>query len=76
MPQVSLYLDDDTHHEIAIRAKMSQSSMSKLITDILRAHFSKEWPAGFEHTFASIQDNSFTRQEASAWQLDTPRESL
>ena len=76
MPQLSLYLDEDIHRELETRARLNKTSISKFVVNTLKTHFSKNWPEGFQHTFASIDDESFKKQNVPDWSLDAPREVL
>ena len=76
MPQISLYLDEDIHREIAIRAKLSNTSISKFVATTLKAHLSSDWPDGFQNLFGSITDKSFIKQDAPDCSQDLPRENL
>ena len=76
MPQLSLYLADDIHRELELRAQINKTSISKFVIITLKNCFSKGWPDGFQNIFGSIKDESFIRQEVSDWSLDIPRESL
>ena len=76
MPQISLYLDEDIHRDIAIRAKLSKTSISKFVATTLKAYLSSDWPEGFQNLFGSITDNSFIKQDAPDCSQDLPRESL
>jgi len=76
MPQLSLYLDEDTHRELEARARLNNTSVSKFVIITLKTHFSKGWPDGFKNIFGSITDESFNKQNVPDWPLDAPRESL
>lgn len=76
MPQLSLYLDDDTLKKIEIRAKINQTSVSKFVTSMLKEHFSTGWPEGYKNVFGSVKDDSFRRPEAVALSFDAKRESI
>jgi len=76
MPQLSLYIDEDTLQKIELRAKMQKTSISKYVTGMMKEHFSKGWPDGFESVFGSVTDESFTKPEQTDFSLDTERESL
>ncbi|MCL2766667.1 MAG: hypothetical protein FWD21_03180 [Peptococcaceae bacterium] len=76
MPQVSIYLDEDIHREIEMRARLNKTSVSKFVISILKSHFTKDWPDGFQNTFGSISDESFMKQDTVDWSSDTPRENL
>jgi hypothetical protein len=76
MPQLSLYLDDETHRELEKRSNISKVSISKFVAKILKTHLSVGWPDGYFSLFGSITDESFDKQEVSDWSSDTPRMSL
>jgi len=76
MPQISLYLEEEIHREIEMRARLNNTSVSKFVATTLKAFFSQDWPRGFQNTFGSITDESFARHDPPDWALDTPRESL
>ena len=76
MPQVSLYLDEETHNAIETRARLSKTSVSKFVATALKSHLSKGWPEGFKDTFGSVSDASFVRQETPDYSADIPREQL
>jgi len=76
MPQLSLYLDEDIHRELETRAKLNKTSISRFVVNTLKIYFSKNWPEGYQNTFASIDDESFKKQNAPDWSLDAPREVL
>ena len=45
MPQVSLYLDDDTKARLEEAAKEAGVSQSRWLAELIRAKTSSEWPA-------------------------------
>ena len=76
MPQLSLYLDDDIHRELEARARINKSSISKFVVNILKTHFSTDWPDGYQNLYGSINDESFIKHEAPDWSLDITRAEL
>ena len=76
MPQLSLYLDEDTLQKIEAEAKLSGTSVSKYVTSALRMHFTKTWPDWHKDLFGSISDESFAKPESIDFSLDARRESL
>ena len=76
MPQLSLYLDEDVLKELEIRARLSNTSISKFVITLLKSCFSKNWPDNFQSLYGSITDESFVKQEVPDWSMDTPRECL
>lgn len=76
MPQLSLYIDEDTLKKIEFGAKISETSVSKYVSASLREHFSNSWPEGFQNIFGSITDDNFVRPEPIDLSLDAERERL
>ena len=59
MPQLSLYIDDDTLRKIELGAKINETSISKFVSSVIKDYFTKSWPVGFKNIFGSISDDSF-----------------
>ena len=76
MPQLSLYIDNDMYSELEKRARLNNMSISRLVANILKSIFSKDWPDGYHSVFGSINDESFARQAIPDWSYDAPRESI
>ena len=76
MPQLSLYLDDATHREVEVRAKLGNMSASRFVTSILKMYFTRGWPTGYHNIFGSIDDDTFVIQGDTGWVADAPRERL
>jgi len=76
MPQLSLYLDDDTLRELEARARLNNISISKLVINTLKTQFNKNWPDGFINMYGSITDESFIKHDIPDWSMDSPRENL
>lgn len=76
MPQLSLYIDEDTLQKIEARAKINKISVSKFVSTVLKEHFSNNWPEGFQNIFGSVTDDSFVRPDFIDLSLDAKRESL
>ena len=74
MPQLSVYLDDNTLAQVKESAKTSNISMSKLITNALEKYMSNQWPEGFETLFGSVSDETFQRHPDVRFSSDTKRE--
>ena len=60
MPQVSLYIDEETYKRIEIAAQTEKLSLSKYVATKLRETLDDRWPDRFEELFGSIDDTSFT----------------
>ena len=76
MPQLSLYIDEDTLRKIEVSAKMNKISISKFVSTVLKEHLSQNWPDGFGNLFGSISDDSFAIPVELDWSLDDRKESL
>jgi hypothetical protein len=74
VPQVSLYIDEETLNRISIAAKTEHVSLSKYVSSKLRHSLDDEWPDQYGELFGAITDETFTVPSPSA--PDTPRESL
>ena len=76
MPQLSIYLDDNTLAQVKESAKINNISVSKLITYALEKHVSNQWPEGFDTLFGSIADETFQRYPDIQFSSDTKRETF
>jgi len=74
MPQVSLYIDEATLRRIEVAAKTEHLSLSKYVSQKLRASLEDEWPAHFEDLFGAITDPTFAVETITV--DDVPREQL
>jgi hypothetical protein len=74
MPQVSLYIDEETLKRIEIAAKTERLSLSKYVTLKLRKSLADQWPDRFDELFGSVNDESFSIDPPAA--SDTAREPL
>ena len=74
MPQLSVYLDDNTLTQVKESAKKSNISVSKLITYALDKYMSNRWPEDFDTLFGSVSDNTFQRQPDTQFTSDSKRE--
>jgi len=76
MPQLSLYIDEETLHKLETAAKLENLSISKYVVQKLNETMSASWPTGYEKLFGSIQDRSFDIDSPRDFSADSPRESL
>lgn len=60
MPQLSLYIDEETLRKLEAAAELEHVSISKYVVRKLKESMSSTWPDGYEHLFGSIQDESFS----------------
>jgi len=73
MPQLSLYIDQETLSGVSEAARAENTSVSKIVTNILSEHLNGTWPAKFLATFGIITDPSFTRPDQPDPSDDVPR---
>lgn len=75
MPQLSLYLDDETMEKLRADAKRENLSLSKHVAKLIRENRSGDgWSERFWETYGSLADTDFSRPEQPDWELDAHRE--
>lgn len=60
MPQLSLYIDDETLLKIETAAKINKTSISKWVSERLRESLANTWPDNYCSLFGSVEDDSFS----------------
>ena len=70
MPQLSLYIDNDTLYKIETAAQINKVSVSKFVSVVLRDHFFKSWPSGYQNIFGAIKDDSFKKLDYNVQPLN------
>lgn len=76
MPQISLYIDDDTLKKISNRAKREGQSISKWVKEKISESITKDWPADYFTLFGSIKDETFSRKQQNKLADDITRQTL
>lgn len=76
MPQISLYIDDDTIKKIKRAAKLENKSISKWVASRLKLSLEKKWPDDWFNLFDSIDDKSFIEPQEVDVKHDLKREIL
>ena len=76
MPQLSLYIDEETLRKVEIAAGLESVSISKYVVRKLNETLNSSWPQGYETLFGSIQDESFRISELLDFAADSQRETL
>ena len=76
MPQLSLYIDENTLKKIELAAKIEKISISKLVVKKLNESFQDKWPENFEKLFGSITDKRFDVPERMTSENDLKREEF
>jgi len=76
VPQISLYIDEATLKKVERAARKKRVSISKWVSDQLRARLEAVYPPNFNDLFGSINDDSFRRPERGDLHNDAPREEF
>ncbi|XDD46093.1 toxin-antitoxin system, antitoxin component [Leptospira sp. WS39.C2] len=76
MPQLSLYLDQDTLKKIELAAKKEKVSISQWVKGKLQSSFEKKWPDNFFQLYGSIEDDSFNKPDSLSLKNDNKREAF
>lgn len=76
MPQISLYIDNDTIKKIERAAKLENKSISKWAASRIKLSLEKKWPDDWFSLFGAIKDDSFTEPEELNSANDNFREKL
>ena len=75
MPQLFLYLDEESMANLKANATREQVSLSKYTSKILKEHsYSHGWPENYWDLFGTIEDASFTAPAELNMSLDRARE--
>ena len=76
MPQISLYVDENTLKKVENAALRQHISISKWVAEQIRTRVEPIYPIYFEDLFVSITDDSFKRPNDLSFNLDYKREVL
>jgi hypothetical protein len=76
MPQLSLYIDENTLHKIEMGAKIEHVSISKYVVRKLNESMSNAWPKNYKRLYGAIDDESFEIERMKDFSDDIVRESL
>ena len=76
MPQISLYIDNDTIKKIERAAKLENKSISKWVASRIKLSLEKKWPNDWFNLYGSIKDDSFLEPEELNSADDNIREKL
>ena len=76
LPQISLYIDEETLEKIKAAAEREHTSISKWVAGRIRLQVEPEYPAGYEALFGAIKDASFAEPHEINALLDAFRESM
>ena len=76
MPQISLYVDDDTLKKVGRAAKLENKSISKWVSSKIKSSLNNSWPENWFSLFGSMDDKSFDSVPKLDFKNDSSREVL
>ena len=76
MPQLSLYIDEETLKKISLAAKIENLSISKFVVKKLNESIHDSWPEKYDELFGSITDETFERHDKLRFNDDAARQTL
>jgi hypothetical protein len=76
MPQVSLYLEENTLGFARRKAQENGLSLSKYVATVLAEKSASMWPEDYFSLFGALQDDTFVRPEQPSFDDDAPRRQL
>jgi hypothetical protein len=76
MPQISLYVDQETLKKIERSAEAKNMSMSKWVGETIQKYLVDEYPAGFFNLFGSAKDDTMIRPKQIDFAADIKREEI
>lgn len=76
MPQLSLYIDNETLKKLETAAKIEKLSISKYAVKTLNEKLDNSWPENYQNLFGSVQDDTFTIDRQKNFASDSVREKL
>ncbi len=76
MPQLSLYIDENTLKKIELAAKLEKISISKYVVSKLNESMYNAWPKNYKDLYGAINDDSFRVEKINDFSADAKRETL
>lgn len=76
MPQLSLYIDDETLSRIETAARINKTSISKWVAERLKESLANNWPENYGSLFGSMDDDTFNIDKQDSFSGDLEREEL
>ena len=74
MPQVTLYIDEDTKARLEKAARDAGVSQSRWLAELIRERTSRQWPAGVAEAAGSWEDMPTAEELRQGLPGDVPRE--
>ena len=71
MPQLSLYLEDDTMDILRQDATREGVSLSKHASRVIRENNVSAWPKGFFDLYGALDDETFVAPPELSWEDDS-----
>ncbi|MCZ8342515.1 MAG: toxin-antitoxin system, antitoxin component [Leptospira sp.] len=76
MPQLSLYIDQETLKKIELAAKKEKISISQWVKGKLQSSFEKKWPDNYFQLYGSIDDKSYKKPDSLSFKDESKREAF
>jgi len=76
MPQISLYIDEETLKKIEKAAKREHLSISKWVGNNIQRSLENEYPKDYFYLFGSIKDETMVAERPADYNGDSKREEL
>jgi hypothetical protein len=76
MPQISLYIDEETLRKVEDAAKRQHLSISKWVSEQIRSKIDPVYPAGYEDLYGSVGEADIRRPVEVGFEEDSKREAL
>ncbi|MFH1194440.1 MAG: toxin-antitoxin system, antitoxin component [bacterium] len=76
MPQISLYVDENTLKNVNKAASLSNVSVSEWVSRKIKYSLKTSWPEGYFSLFGAIKDKSFKKPVKKSFSSDIKREQL
>jgi len=76
MPQISLYIDEETLRKVENAAKRQHLSISKWVSEQIRSKIDPVYPDGYEDLYGSVEESEIRRPAEVGFEEDSRREVL
>ncbi len=76
MPQISLYIDEETMKKVRHAAQRQHMSISKWFAEQIQLRTEPVYPMGFEELYGSVLEDDIKRPMQTGFNEDSPRETL
>ncbi len=74
MPQISLYIDEQTLKKVEMAARKQHVSISKWVSQHLKAKLAPEYPPDYKNLFGCIPKDALRRPDTPDFDLDAKRD--